>query len=100
VPERGVVAALAGLVQVVGVAGRQVIREAMASADGLDADGFHKTSTIDYVVVLDGAVELVLDEGSAVVEPGEVVVQRGTNHAWRNHGDAAIRLLVVMTSIA
>ncbi|MGW0582942.1 cupin domain-containing protein [Streptomyces sp. NPDC002143] len=80
-----------------------VIREAMAAAGAdldVDGEGFHKTNSIDYVVVLDGPVELVLDEETVVVQPGEVVVQRATNHAWRNQGSQSIRLLVVMTSIA
>jgi mannose-6-phosphate isomerase-like protein (cupin superfamily) len=63
---------------------------------GVAADGFHRTATVDYVVVLDGPVELVLDEGSVTVEPGDCVVQRGTNHAWRNHGTQPVRLLTVM----
>jgi len=49
--------------------------------------------------VLDGPVELVLDEGAVVVQPGDWVVQRGTRHAWRNHGTAPIRLLAVMMGI-
>ena len=67
------------------------------SEGGLDAEGWHRTQTVDYVYVLDGPVELVLDEGSVIVEPGDCVVQRGTNHAWRNHGDKPIRLIAVLT---
>lgn len=79
-----------------------VMRERLTgsgSAFGVDREGFHQTSTIDYVVVLDGPVELVLDDEAVVIQPGEVVVQRATNHAWRNHGDQPIRLLAVMTSV-
>jgi mannose-6-phosphate isomerase-like protein (cupin superfamily) len=67
--------------------------------EGVDPEGFHRTPTVDYVYVLDGPVELVLDDGSVVVEPGDCVVQRGTNHAWRNHGDKPIRLLTVMIGV-
>jgi mannose-6-phosphate isomerase-like protein (cupin superfamily) len=75
-----------------------VVRAALAANPNpdVDAEGFHKTPTVDYVVVLDGPVELVLDDGSVTVQPGDCVVQRGTNHAWRNHGDQPIRLLTVM----
>lgn len=75
-----------------------VMRAALRAGDvaGVDAEGFHKTPTIDYVFVLDGPVELVLDDGAVIVEPGDCVVQRSTNHAWRNHGDRPIRLLTVM----
>lgn len=76
-----------------------VMRAALAAGPegDIDAEGFHRTQTVDYVFVLDGPVELVLDEGSVVVQPGDCVVQRGTNHAWRNHGDKPIRLIAVLT---
>ncbi|RDW83683.1 cupin domain-containing protein [Aspergillus mulundensis] len=45
----------------------------------------HRTVSLDYGVVLEGVVELVLDSGeSRVLRRGDVAVQRGTNHAWRN----------------
>ncbi|OOF94939.1 hypothetical protein ASPCADRAFT_37024, partial [Aspergillus carbonarius ITEM 5010] len=45
----------------------------------------HRTVSIDYGVVLEGEVELVLDSGETrVLGRGDVAVQRGTNHAWRN----------------
>jgi mannose-6-phosphate isomerase-like protein (cupin superfamily) len=74
------------------------MREALAArpSAGVDADGFHRTKSVDYVFVLDGAVELELDDGSVLLQPGDCVVQRGTNHAWRNHNDRPIRLLCVM----
>ena len=90
-------------VRVVQLPPESVMRAALASSGSafdVDGAGFHKTSTIDYVVVLDGPVELVLDDESVVVQPGEVVVQRATSHAWRNHGDQPVRLLAVMTGVA
>ncbi|MDR6989203.1 mannose-6-phosphate isomerase-like protein (cupin superfamily) [Paenarthrobacter nitroguajacolicus] len=76
-----------------------VMREAFAAGSGseVEADGFHRTQTVDYVFVLDGPVELVLDDSSVTVQPGDCVVQRGTNHAWRNFGDQPIRLIAVLT---
>jgi quercetin dioxygenase-like cupin family protein len=45
----------------------------------------HRTSSLDYGIVISGAIELILDDGvTALVEPGAVVVQRGTIHSWRN----------------
>ena len=45
----------------------------------------HRTSSLDYGIVISGAIELLLDDGSAtLVEPGGIVVQRGTIHSWRN----------------
>jgi mannose-6-phosphate isomerase-like protein (cupin superfamily) len=48
--------------------------------------GMHKTRTIDYVVLVSGKVTLMLNEGEVDLEPGDVVVQRGTDHAWVNKG--------------
>jgi mannose-6-phosphate isomerase-like protein (cupin superfamily) len=78
-----------------------VMREILASrhVPGVGTDGFHKTATIDYVIILDGDVTLELDDGSVLLHPGDCVVQRNTNHAWRNHGDAPIRLLAVMVAL-
>jgi hypothetical protein len=60
-----------------------------------DAPGMHTTSTIDFEVVLEGEVWLELDDGVEVhLRPGDTVVQNGTRHAWRNHGDAPARLAV------
>jgi mannose-6-phosphate isomerase-like protein (cupin superfamily) len=73
---------------------------AMKAIGEVGADGFHMTSTVDFVFILDGPVELVLDDGAVSLQPGDCVVQRGTNHAWRNHGDTPIRLLSVMISTA
>jgi quercetin dioxygenase-like cupin family protein len=45
----------------------------------------HRTVSLDYGVVLEGEVELVLDSGEVrLLKRGHVAVQRGTNHAWRN----------------
>jgi mannose-6-phosphate isomerase-like protein (cupin superfamily) len=64
-----------------------------------DAKGYHKTNTLDYVYVLDGDITLELEEGAVKLEPGDCVVQRGTNHAWRNHHEHPVRLLTVMVSL-
>lgn len=52
-----------------------------------DAPGMHTTDSIDYLVVVSGQATLELDDGEqTVLDPGDVVVQNGTRHAWRNHG--------------
>jgi mannose-6-phosphate isomerase-like protein (cupin superfamily) len=55
----------------------------------------HRTRTIDYVIVLEGEIDLLLDDGEVRLRAGDVVVQRGTNHAWINRGDATCRLGMV-----
>ena len=56
----------------------------------------HKTDTIDYIILLKGDVTLVLDEEEVTLEPHDVVVQRGTNHAWVNNGDEPALLIAVL----
>ena len=48
--------------------------------------GMHKTRTVDYVFLLAGELTLVLDRAEVKLKPFDVVVQRGTNHAWINNG--------------
>lgn len=61
-----------------------------------DAPGFHRTETIDYGVVLDGEITLELDGCTNVLRQGDIVIQIGTRHAWRNLGNTPARLLFVM----
>lgn len=55
----------------------------------------HRTRTIDYVIVLEGEIHLLLDDGEVRLASGDVVVQRGTNHAWLNRSDQLCRLGMV-----
>jgi mannose-6-phosphate isomerase-like protein (cupin superfamily) len=55
----------------------------------------HRTRSLDYVIVLEGQIDLLLDDGEVRLSAGDVVVQRGTNHAWINRGDAVCRLGMV-----
>lgn len=56
----------------------------------------HRTETLDYAVVLEGEITLILDEGEVMLKAGDVVIQRGTNHAWRNHTSKPTRMLYVL----
>lgn len=55
----------------------------------------HRTRTVDYVVVLEGEIDLLLDDGDVRLKAGDVVVQQGSNHAWINRGRATCRLAMV-----
>lgn len=57
---------------------------------------FHRTRTIDFGIVLAGEIVLLMDEGEAVVGPGDIVVQRGTNHGWMNRSDTPCRVAFVL----
>ena len=56
----------------------------------------HKTKTIDYIILLEGDVTLILDEDEVQLKPFNVVVQRGTNHAWVNNGTEPALLIAVL----
>jgi cupin domain len=56
----------------------------------------HRTETIDYGIVLDGELILILDEAETIVRAGDIVVQRGTSHAWANRSSASARIAFVL----
>lgn len=56
----------------------------------------HRTETIDYGIVIEGDMVLVLDTGEVMLRPGSVVIQRGTNHAWANRSGKPCRMLFIL----
>jgi mannose-6-phosphate isomerase-like protein (cupin superfamily) len=58
--------------------------------------GMHKTNTFDFIIVLEGQVTLMLDDEDRLLGPGDVVIQRGTNHAWTCAGSAPALLVAVL----
>lgn len=65
-------------------------------ADGRQTP-MHRTQTVDYGIVLDGEMVLMLDDGIEVqLHPGDVVIQRGTDHAWANHSDRVARMAFIL----
>ena len=56
----------------------------------------HKTDTIDYIILLEGDVTLILDKEEINIKPHDVVVQRGTNHAWVNNENKPALLIAVL----
>ncbi len=57
----------------------------------------HRTETVDYGIVLEGEVVLVLDrEEATVLKAGDVVVQRGTDHRWENRTDRVARMVFIL----
>ena len=62
-----------------------------------DAPGMHTTDTVDYGIVIEGEPVLELDDGETVsLRPGEVVIQNGTRHAWRNPGATPATIAFVL----
>jgi len=56
----------------------------------------HRTETIDYAIVLSGEVEMKMDDSTITLKAGDVLVQRGTNHAWINRGTKPARVAFVL----
>jgi uncharacterized cupin superfamily protein len=56
----------------------------------------HRTETVDYAVVLEGEITLILDEGDINLKAGDVVIQRGTSHAWSNRSGKPVKMLYVL----
>lgn len=56
----------------------------------------HRTQSIDYGIVLDGEITLLLDEGETVVRTGDVVVQCGTSHGWANRSGRNCRIAFIL----
>lgn len=66
----------------------------------LDARGLqspvHRTASVDYGIVLEGQITLILDDSEVTLHAGDIVVQRGTDHAWANRGDTVARVCFVL----
>ena len=56
----------------------------------------HRTETIDYGILLSGELWLVLDEGETKLNVGDIVIQRGTNHAWSNRTKDIARMVFIL----
>jgi hypothetical protein len=60
------------------------------------ASAMHETHSIDVICLLQGDVSLILEDSETRIKPGQVVIQRGTNHAWVAHGGPALLLAVLI----
>jgi uncharacterized cupin superfamily protein len=62
--------------------------------------GMHRTRSVDYAVVMDGEIDMILDDGEVHLEAGDVLVQQGTDHAWVNRGARPCRIAFVLIDAA
>jgi len=60
----------------------------------------HRTETVDYGVVLEGEIFLLLDDSEVHLRAGDVIIQRGTDHAWENRSDSVARMAFVLVDAA
>jgi mannose-6-phosphate isomerase-like protein (cupin superfamily) len=60
--------------------------------------GSHRTDTIDYAVVISGEIDMWLDDEKDDVhlKAGDVIIQRGTNHAWVNRGTEPCKIAFIL----
>jgi hypothetical protein len=56
----------------------------------------HRTETVDYGIVLEGEIWLIVDESETLMRAGDIAIQRGTNHAWANRSSANCRIAFVL----
>lgn len=56
----------------------------------------HRTESIDYCLVLQGEITLILEACETVVRTGDIVIQRGTDHAWANRSGRLCRVAFVL----
>ncbi len=67
-----------------------------ATHDGRKHPGMHRTDTVDYAIVLEGEIWSVMDEGETLMRAGDILIQRGTNHAWANRSNKTARIAFVL----
>ena len=60
---------------------------------------FHKTESLDYAIVLEGEIYAMLDEGETLMRPGDVLIQRATNHSWSNRSSMNCRMAFVLLAL-
>jgi len=56
----------------------------------------HRTRTVDYAIVMEGEIDMLLDDSEIHLTAGDVLIQQGTNHAWVNRGTATCRIAFVL----
>jgi uncharacterized cupin superfamily protein len=56
----------------------------------------HRTKTVDYGIVLEGEITLVLDREETIIRAGDIVIQNGTNHAWANRSGKICRMVFIL----
>jgi uncharacterized cupin superfamily protein len=56
----------------------------------------HRTRTVDYAIVMEGEIDMLLDDSEIHLRAGDVLIQQGTNHAWVNRGTKPCRIAFVL----
>ncbi len=56
----------------------------------------HRTRTIDYAIIMQGEIDMLLDASEVHLKAGDVLIQQGTNHAWVNRGTEPCRIAFIL----
>lgn len=67
-----------------------------SSQEGAPHPLMHRTKTVDYGIVLEGEITMILDQGETTIKTGDVIIQNGTNHAWANRSGKICRMAFVL----
>ena len=70
--------------------------EASTRHQGAPHAFMHRTETVDYGIILSGEIYLIVDKGEILCRPGDIVIQRGTNHAWANRSNQVCRIAFIL----
>jgi hypothetical protein len=74
----------------------QLFKDAEHRLESAKHPGMHRTDTIDYAIVLEGEIVAILDEHETVMKAGDIMIQRGTAHAWANRSAKPARIAFVL----
>ena len=61
-----------------------------------NAPHMHRTETVDYVIVIEGEIAMDMDDSTVKLKQGDILIQRGTNHAWANRSNQRARVAFVL----
>ena len=97
-PQRGTIFRVVDFPPEGGARSREAILKEMGVADhaGSRHAAMHRTRSVDYAIVLEGEIDMLLDDTEVHLEAGDVLVQQGTNHAWVNRGTQSCRMAFVL----
>lgn len=84
------------LARMLGASFGQMFDDADRSRQRDHHPGMHLTDTVDYAIVLEGEIHAVMDTGETLLRAGDILIQRGTNHAWANRSGRPCRIAFVL----
>jgi quercetin dioxygenase-like cupin family protein len=97
-PPEGTVFRIVDFPPETGARSRDAILQEMGVSDqgGARHAAMHRTNSVDYAIVLEGEIDMLLDDSEVHLAAGDVLVQQGTNHAWVNRGARPCRIAFVL----